>query len=270
MERTFKVGELNALIAESSEFKPVLGKNVESEDKSNNDKAYKDAKKRAKDYDGGGDEAYWKGKAKYEKQDGNGTTIDYEPENATKDYIERVRAQVHGYTSKAEENNGIEKSGDHDDNKDFYDETRKKGKKYHANKKILKRSGLQARCFPAETFDEGKDEMYESVRPTAWFKKTTFLTEGHMVSLIPDELKVEGKQFNMKDKTENTYIVEWKENKAVIIGHDNKNGMNESLNRMKELMGYKTEDTKTTSDIRVNEGDERLKNTLDKMRRIIN
>ena len=54
MEMTYNVSDLKRLIAESSnEFKAVLGPNVEKENKSNNGKAYSDAKKRAKDYDGG-------------------------------------------------------------------------------------------------------------------------------------------------------------------------------------------------------------------------
>ena len=45
---TYKVSDLKALIAEgSNEFKAKLGPGVESGDKANNGKAYKDADKRA-------------------------------------------------------------------------------------------------------------------------------------------------------------------------------------------------------------------------------
>ena len=54
MEQVISVKALKKLISESSnEFKAKLGPNVESEDKKNNGKAYSDAKKRAKDFDGG-------------------------------------------------------------------------------------------------------------------------------------------------------------------------------------------------------------------------
>ena len=53
-QRTFLVKDLKRMISESaSEFKPVLGANVVSDDKKNNNQAYKDAEKKAKDFDGG-------------------------------------------------------------------------------------------------------------------------------------------------------------------------------------------------------------------------
>ena len=53
MVKTYNVGDLRKLVTESSEFKPKIGDGVESENKKNNGKAYKDAKTRANDYDGG-------------------------------------------------------------------------------------------------------------------------------------------------------------------------------------------------------------------------
>ena len=54
MEKVVTVKAIKKLISESSqEFKAKLGPNVESKDKEINDKAYSDAKKRAKDFDGG-------------------------------------------------------------------------------------------------------------------------------------------------------------------------------------------------------------------------
>jgi hypothetical protein len=102
---------------------------------------------------------------------------------------------------------------------------------------------------------------------TIYFKKTEFLTEGHMLSRIPDEFKTEGEQFKMKDKTGNTYLVEWKNNKGVIISHSNKQGMNESLNRMKDLYSYSSTDTNTTLNSRLNE-DTNFNSTLNNARKI--
>lgn len=300
MDKTFKVSDLKRLIAESSnEFKPVLGPNVEKDNKSINDKAYSDAKKRAKDYDGGLENTGGK-RVKYEKNDANKTTLDYEPENVSADYKKRVKAQAEGYTSEAEKNNKIEKSGDFSDNENIYNGIKKSGQELHKGEKDMKKSGLQGREWPEKVFD--REEMYESKEgfdmkqminrmrslqeapekqeakkplqehkhvKTIYFKKTEFLTEGHMFSKIPDEFKNEGEQFKMKDKTGNTYLVEWKNNKGVIIGHNNSQGFNDSLNRMKNLYEYKSEDTKTTNKQRINEAEDGFKSTLDTSRKII-
>ena len=160
MEKTFKVSDLKRLIAESSEeFKPLIGKNVEKDNKSNSDKAYNDAKKRAKEFDGGLENTGGK-RAKYEKNDANRTTLDYEPENANDAYRKRVKAQVDGYTSEAEKNNKIEKSGDFSDNENIYNGIKKSGQELHKGEKDMKKSGLQGREWPDKVFD--REEMYES------------------------------------------------------------------------------------------------------------
>lgn len=269
MDRTYKVGELRALMEESSkEFKAKLGAGVENSNKSNNDKAYKETGKRIKDFDGGGKEDYWKGTAEYKKTDDNRTTLGPQPEKASKEYKDRINAQAKGYTSKQEEENGIEKQGDFEDNDKVRKEIERSETDIHDRTEKLKRTGLTASKMPADNFK--KDELYETAKyPTAWFKKTTFLTEGHMMSIIPDEFKKEGKKFNMKDKTESNYLCEWKDNKAVILKHNNPNGMNESIARMKELMGYKSEDSKTSHQIRECENEESISKALQQMRRII-
>jgi len=293
MEKTLTVKALKRLIAESSsEFKPVLGPNVEKDNKSINDKAYSDAKKRAKDYDGGLGKNVGGQRAKYEKTDANKTTLDYTPENATDEYRNRVKAQVKGYTSEAEMNNKIEKAADFSDNENIYNGIKDSGKEIHDSEEDMKKSGLQAREWPEEIFK--KEEMYESKDgfdmrqminrissfengknqinehkniKTVFFKKTEFLTEGHMLSRIPDEFKNEGNKFKMKDKTGNEYLVEWRDNKGVILEHNNKQGFNESINRMKDLYSYSSEDTRTTLNSRLNE-DNDFNSTLNNARKI--
>ena len=293
MERTLTVKALKRLIAESSsEFRPVLGQNVEKDNKSINDKAYSNAKKRAKDYDGGLENTGGK-MAKYEKNDANMTTLDYTPENANDSYRKRVKAQAKGYTSEAEMNNGIEKAADFSDNENIYNGIKDSGKEIHNNEEDMKKSGLQAREWPEEVFK--KEEMYESKDgfdmrqminrissfengktqinehkniKTVFFKKTEFLTEGHMLSRIPDEFKNEGNKFKMKDKTGNEYLVEWRDNKGVILEHNNKQGFNESINRMKDLYSYSSTDTKTSLESRLNE-ESNFNSTLNSARKII-
>ena len=109
MAKVISVKALKQLVAESSnEFKAVLGPGVESGNKTNNGKAYSDAKKRAKDYDGGLEKEVGEERPKYEKWDDNKTTLDYNLPNASKKYKDRVKAQVKGYTSELEEKNGLE------------------------------------------------------------------------------------------------------------------------------------------------------------------
>lgn len=281
MEQTITVEALKKLISESSnEFKAKIVPNVESEDKKNNGKAYSDAKKRAKDYDGGLSKEIGEEKPNYEKVDGNKTTLDYNLENASDDYKKRVHAQVKGYTSVAEMENGIEKVGDFSDNEKIYQGIKDTGKKMHDNEESFKKTGLQAREMPEKVFKKG--EMYESkegvdmrniinnlknitesTKPTLkentkiktiFFKKTHFLNEEHMVSRIPDEFKKNGEQFKMKDKNGREYIVEWNNNKANVLSYEDKEKINESLNKFHKIIGFEsTMKETTTKDIRLNE-----------------
>ena len=281
MEQTITVKALKKLISESSnEFKAKIGPNVESEDKKNNGKAYSDAKKRAKDYDGGLSKEIGEEKPDYEKVDGNKTTLDYNPENASDDYKKRVHAQAKGYTSVAEMENGIEKIGDFSDNEKIYQGIKDCGKKMHDNEKSFKQTGLQAKEMPEKVFKRG--EMYESKEgvdmrniinnlrnitdnnkptlkenntlKTVVFKKTNFLNEEHMITRIPDEFKQNGSQFKMKDKNGCEYIVEWSNNKANVLSYENKNKVNETIEKFHKLTNYESSmKEKTTNKSRLNE-----------------
>ena len=287
MERVVSVKALRQLVAESSnEFKAKLGPNVESDNKKNNGKAYDDAKKRAKDYDGGLEKEMLEDKPKYEKLDGNKTTLDYNPDNVTDEYKKRVKAQVKGYTSELEEKNGLEKAGDFSDNENIYNGIKDAGNKIHKAEDDFKFTKVQVRDNKPKSYTE--NEMYESKEgfdmrnmidmfkaneqkvmlkehvKTAYFKKTTFLNEEHVISRIPDEFKKEGEQFKMRDKTGNEYLLEWKNNSGKIIGHYNKNGMNESIERMKSMFNYSPSDSRSMR----NEGEDNLVNTLNKVRKM--
>ena len=271
---TYKVSDIRSMIQESSnEFKARLGSGVKSGNETNNGKAYPDAEKRAKDYDGGLADSIKV--AKYDKtregNDENRTTLDYEVDNVDQAYKDRIKAQAEGYTSVAEKENGIEKQGDFEDNKQIFKAITDDADQWKEKMVNARASGLAARTYDKEkTVKHG--DLYEGKNvKTAYFKKTTFLTEGHMMSRIPDEFKVEENVFRMKDKTGNTYLLEWKNGRAEIISHSNKQGMNESIERMKALAGYKASDyykgTSTAS--RVNEDNDAFTETLNKARKII-
>jgi hypothetical protein len=269
MERSFSIKELKQMINENSnEFKAKIGKDVEKENKSNNEKAVKDAKKRS-----GAEEAKPK-ESKFQKNDFNRTTLDskFDVEPCS-DYKKRVHAQAKGYTSTTEENNGIEKVGEFNDA--FYKASKESNKERSENEKKFKQSGLRGRELPEKVFDS--ENMYESKSvKTARFKKTEFLTEEHMLSKIPDELKKDGNVFKMVDKNDNTYIVEWKkdiyknESNPVILEHINNKMVNETLEKMKRLYNFKSTDnyTKSTCQERINEGNDNFISTLNKIREI--
>lgn len=278
MEQVLTVKAIKGLIKESQqEFKAKIGNGVESGNKTNNGKAYSDAKKRAKDFDGGLSDEVGEKKADYKKEDFNKTLMDYTPDNVTPEYKKRVKKEF--------------VNGDKENEK-IYKELKKSGEEQQKNEKELKKSGLQAREWPDEVFD--KDNMYESrdgfdMRKmlnslnekttrkqfneshvkTVLFKKTEFLNEAHMISRIPDDFKKNGTSFKMKDKNGSEYLVEWDNNKANIIEHVNKKGMDESISRMKELFDYRPSDTKTNYSDRLNENDDKFQETLNKMRKII-
>lgn len=265
MNNTISVKDIrNTILKESNEFKPVLGDKVESDNKKNNDKAYKDIEKET----GAKEEKITHNVS--DKKDGNRTTLDYKFDaEPSKEYKKRVHAQAQGYTSTLEKDNDIEKIGEFND--EFYQAAKTADKEMDSNKKELKKSGLQARELSDKWFD--KDGMYESKSlKTVRFKRTEFLTEEHMITKIPDEMKIEGNIFKMTDKNDNTYIVEWNDkSKAVILEHINNKMVNETLDRMKELYGFKTSSkySKTTGQERINESNDAFASTLEKMRKII-
>lgn len=270
MERKISVRDIRKAVNENkNEFKPKFGNGVESENKKNNNKAYQDIKKEtnAKEVEFKHDLS--------DKLDGNKTTLDYELDNDPgKEYKKRIHAQAKGYTSTLEQDNNIEKTGEFDDS--FYKTIKKANKEMSDNKKEMKKSGLQSREFSDKCFD--KENMYENKNiKTVRFKKTSFLTEEHMISKIPDEMKTEGNIFKMADKNDNIYIVEWKKDEyknssnAIILEHINNRAVVEELEKMKSLYGFKhsTNYSKTTGQERINESNDAFASTLEKMRQII-
>ena len=265
-ERTYTIQELRNLISESaSEFKAKVGDNVNNANKKENDSTYAKIKKETNALDG---EKKDVSKTITDKEDGNKTTLDYALENnCGEDFAEKVKAQSEGYTSTLEKKNGIEKVGDFNDK--TYKQFKKAGKEMAKNKVEAKKSGLTARELPDSVFK--KPDMYGESKKIAVlnFKNTVFLNESHMISRIPDDYKVEGKCFKVKDSNENEFIVEWREGEANILFHENKKKLNESIEKYHKLSGYnsKTQTTKSSVANRLNESTEFSK-ILEKMRTI--
>jgi hypothetical protein len=254
-EKVYNVGAIRRLISESAknEFKPVLGPSVESDNKTNNDKAYKDAEKRAKDYDGG--LANGENNAKLpKKEDFNRTTLDYNPRvEPDKEWKNKVEAQAKGYTSTMEEKNGIEKAVQFDEDGKILNQFKDENDEIQKERNALGTSGLQSSELEKKGVLEKKPTMAESITLTPKrliFKHRRFMNESQMLQLIPEEYKRDGQTIYMKDAHNNEYIVECVASKTSglvetqVKGFENKELVNEQMNRIQQLMNY---NAKTTS-----------------------
>lgn len=255
-ERIYTINELKQLIKESSsDFKAKIGDGVTSNNKKTNSSFYKDAKKRAKGFDGGGEEMVEERELP-EKEDGNKTTLDYELEaNCGNNFRDKIKAQSEGYTSTLEKNNKIEKDKSVEFSDKTYKQFAKAGKEMSDNKVIAKQSGLTARTLPKKSFE--KEGLYKESKKLAVinFKNTTFMNENQMISRIPDDYKFDGNRFKVKDAGENEFIVEWKEGEANILSFENKKKLNESIEKFHKLTGYKPQNQckVSTPKTRINE-----------------
>lgn len=246
MSQTIKVGDLRSIIKESSnEFKANIAKGVETDNKKNNEKSYKESTKRAKDFDGGlGDVK----KPKVERSDDNNrTTLGYTPSaEPSKEYKERVKAQAKGYTSVSAEKRGSrDDDGEYDDEARIYNSIKDNETKKNEKKAEIAKSGIVG-----DKLDKGeRHNMFENKTPKTKrliFKKTTFMNESQMLSRIPEEYKVDGQKIYMKDKSDNEYIVEFTKSQRTgqidtyVIGFSNDRIINERVDRIHQLFNYDT------------------------------
>ena len=251
-KKVYTLSEFCKVLKESQEFKARKGKNVESEDKKNNEKAVNDILKQGKKFDGGLSDKKKKENPR-DITDYNKTTLDndfaYEP---SKEYKDRVKAQVHGFPSaENEKNSKIEEENDSLDfegNKDFYEQNAEKRKKVADARQTDKHAGLKSHNLPKETFKDNTLYTNESRKMKRLnFSKTVFLNEAEMMKKIPDDMKIDGNKFYMKDAVGNEYLVECVKDKVVndiiytkVVDYKNKEKIDETFKRMKELYGYKS------------------------------
>ena len=251
-KKVYTLSEFCRVLKESQEFKARKGKNVEREDKENNEKAVNDILKQGKKFDGGLSDKKKKENPR-DITDYNKTTLDndfaYEP---SKEYKDRVKAQVHGFPSVANEKNSKIKeendSLDFEGNEDFYEQNAEKRKEVVDARQTDKHAGLKSHNLPKETFKDNTLYTNESKKMKRLnFSKTVFLNESEMMKKIPDDMKIDGNKFYMKDAVGNEYLVECVKDKAIqdlihtkVIDYKNKEKINETFKRMKELYGYKS------------------------------
>ena len=251
MERHYNMGELRKVVRESAnEFKPVMGKNVPEDNKKINKEAYKDIEKETKDYDGG-----------IVKKDGKGFSpsaevnqgmSDLAYDSISKPFADKVKAQVKGFTSvENEKNNKDAEFGNatFGDDKEYVDHA-KEAKKEKDESRVSAHKGKTPVGDSEKTIGESK----KMKRLT--FKRTEFLGEEHMLSMVPDEFKTSGNKFVMKDGKGNSYMVEWKENnKNTVTKMLNEEKVNAEMDRIKNLFGYVSKEyfSNTTAKSRLNE-----------------
>ena len=263
--RTYNVSAIKDVVKESAkEFQPVFGKDVEKDNKEINDKAYKESSKKTKDYDGGVKET--KKELSYPKTDNKGMQ-DLEYDNMNPEFAKKVKSQMKGYVSADAE----EKHKDDDFGNAEHTEIKgmdERAKTFKKGKDVASEIGLTGRelnrkdieSLTKTIFDESK--KYTKIT----FKNTEFINEGHMLTKVPDDFKVEGKQFIMKDKFNHEYLVEWREDEKPYVL--NRNRINEQNNRIQHLFNYQYGSTKTTNDIRLNE-DKNIGDMLGKIKSLM-
>lgn len=264
--KVYNLSEFCKVLRESQqakqEFKAKKGEGVDSEEQKDNDKAVKDILDKTKKYDGG-IQNNPKREDPRDTDDFNKTTLDvdfdFEPNDS---YKAKVKAEVEGkFSAENAKNTKIEdenKGLDFEGNKEFYKTRQEIAKKRADRKHELKKSGLQSRELAKDKdFDkEFKDKLVftnESKKmKRLHFNKTVFLNEEHMLKKIPDDMKINGNKFYMKDSVGNEYLVECVKDKVIddvihtnVIDYVNKEKLNETFNRMKELYDYKSSNERT-------------------------
>lgn len=97
---------------------------------------------------------------------------------------------------------------------------------------------------------ENKKNNKETIKESNKMKRLTFKKPfngvGTALNLIPESYKVDNRVFELTDGNE-SYRVRWEgsltEGKAVVLLANNKEMVNEDMQKMKHLMGYKSQDT---------------------------
>lgn len=259
MIQKIKVGELRRVLREGNEFKPVVF--GVDDTKKTNEKAYSDIKKETEKYDGGLTK-------KDSKKLGGGISAtdnkgmhDLVYDNISKPFKDRIKSQMKGYVSKdAEDKHKNDEFGNatFDKDENIYNAAKEHAKAVKQGKDTAAEIGLTGRELNKNDVEKNTETMEESKKiKMLSFKNTKFLSEGHMMTMIPDEFKVEGKRFIMRDGADNQYLVEWTAKEPNVTKKLNMTLVNEQKERMKQLWGYKSAEAKTsTSNFRIQENNE--------------
>lgn len=270
--RTYKVSDLKQIVKESaiSDFEPKFGKNVQSDNKKINDKAYTEMEKATSDYDGG----MTKEKTFTLPYDDNKGMESLEIENANKSYTDRVKSQLKGYPSKqAEDIHKNEKLGNAQyGGDDVVKQFKDKAQRSIDGRVKATEIGLTGRELNHKDVEDQHKSMFGEGKKIKklTFKNTVFLSENHMLSRIPDYYMTEGNRFIMRDKNSNEYLIEWHNDKPSVTRKFTQENILSEQNRMKFLSNYNSGDKYKTSTVssRINENKE-ISDMLGKVRKLM-
>lgn len=271
-DKVYNLSEFCKVLRESQqkskqEFDAKKGETVDREDKENNGKAVDDILKKTKEYDGGIQDKEKKREdprdtdTEYTRGDMLHYRYRFEP---NEEHKANVEAQVGGFASaKNKENSEIKEENkglDFEGNEEYFDDSKEDFEKMSDRNYAERASGLKTRekIKLNKDFDEvlkDKGIFKESKKmKRLHFNKTVFLNEEQMLRKIPDDMKINGNKFYMKDSVGNEYLIECVKDKVLddvihtnVVDFTNKEKINETFNRMKELYGYKTSNNEQNS-----------------------
>lgn len=166
--------------------------------------------------------------------------FDVEPSD---EYKDRFKKSIEGDSTTG---NASSTEGDLEVNKEFFKANKKATQKYIDDKHTTQTTGLVSKNIPMPkkpSAFESENKKYKRLN----FKGTQFLSEKHLLSLIPEDFKTNGNVFIMKDKNQDEYLVEWKIetvkdgiiiSEGVIKNKENKVKINEEFDKIKKLYNY--------------------------------
>ena len=255
--RSYRFGELRRKIQESaSEFKPVFGDGVESSEKKINSQAYRDIEEETKNYDGGINNPGGKnrGESVLAQTNMGMSDIEYDVELDDK-FKENARAGLEGYTSALDKkNHSKEELGNATRSDAIAKAAMKKAVQTKKEKDSYSEVGITNAQKPKDATHLHVDTIGESKKTSLLkFKNVQLISDGHMLSHVPDEYKQEGRKFYMQDCKGNKYMVEWGE-KPCVEKLLNEQKTFAEMDRIKYLFGYNSKGSNTTNSMRMNEG----------------
>lgn len=244
MSKKFTVSELRMVVKESADkaFKPKMGDNVAKDNEKINSEAYKKIAKATKDYDGGVRSKKDVGESVSSAVNKGMSDLEYDSIND--DFKKNNTARIKGFTSANNEKlHKDEKLGNASYTSDkIVDAMKGNAEKRKKLKDTATEIGLTGSKLDKKEVEKMTDTMFEGKKPMKLltFKNTVFLNEEHMLSRIPDDYKVDGKKFMVKDNGGNSYIVEWNDEKPIIEHELNKIKLKEEFDKIKRLYNYKS------------------------------
>lgn len=98
----------------------------------------------------------------------------------------------------------------------------------------------------------GKKKLTEGASKRLRFARTKFIDEEHVLSLVPEEYRVNGTVITMTDMNNTDYKIMCEDSRLRVLNVENRKSINECINTFNKLVNYdRTQNvSKTTKDIR--------------------